>query len=368
MRRAWLLGFVALTACGDSPGSLPVAVQDVVDFGRATSWITHGDDPWDVFVCHVPADTRSPVYAGLPLRASITPGDVVEILNARVSDYFDTLSHGLYRPRFTVGGEVSVTAADEPQTCVDKAIESASPQARGVLVVADAEHNAGQPGGFASPGGQCPKPPCSASTTRRSAYVGAADFSAEWGDNPPMDLIEHELGHALFWPHSGYDESADEPHRSALDVMSSSAAPRAADPGRRDAPDTLAVNRLSAGWLAHSAVAVVPASGASVTLSASTGTSGTRLAVIGLDGHRFITVELLTATGFDSHLSADGVAVHLVDGSDNTRTQAPLVGVAPYADLLGPGEELATNGWRIAVGEGWRVTIQPDENGRTVST
>ena len=51
-----------------------------------------------------------------------------------------------------------------------------------------------------------------------------------------MDLIEHEIGHALGWPHSGYDESAPNPTQSALDVMSNSAAPRDVHPDRRDGP------------------------------------------------------------------------------------------------------------------------------------
>jgi hypothetical protein len=367
MRRSWLLGIVALSGCGDAPTTTPPPLADVVAFGQTTSWMTHGDDPWDVFVCHVPSDTQSLVYAGLPLRSSITSDAVVVSLNDRVSSYFDTLSHGLYRPTFTAGGEVTIERTDEPQACVDQALVSSSPGAHGVLVVADAEHNADQPGGFANPGVGCPKPPCSASISRRSAYVGAADFGGEWGARPPMDLIEHELGHALFWPHSGYDEAASEPHRSALDLMSNSASPRTTNPDRRDAPDTLAINRLSAGWLPLSAVSVVPAVGATVTLAASTGTTGTRVAVVALDDDRLITVELLTATGFDDHLPADGVAVHLVEGSDNTRTQTPLVSAAPYDDLLGSGEELTSHGWQIAVGESWRVTIQPNESGRTVN-
>jgi hypothetical protein len=229
----------------------------------------------------------------------------------------------------------------------------------GVLVVADAEHNANQPGGFGSPGDACADPPCPASVTRRSAYVGAADFDPQWGDQPPMDLIEHELGHALGWPHSGYDPSQTEPHRSALDVMSNSAAPRTVHASRRDAPDTLAINRLEAGWLPVAAVAVIPRLGATIRLSPSNGTSGTRLAVVELDHRRFLTVELLAAQGLDDHLAVTGVAVHLIEGSDATRAQKPLVGVAPYDDLLTPGETLTTNGWRVSVVAGWGATIQP---------
>lgn len=183
-----------------------------------------------------------------------------------------------------------------------------------------------------------------------------------------MDLVEHEIGHALGWPHSGYDKSFSEPHRSALDLMSNSAAPRSTSPDRRDAPDTLAVNRLCAGWLTSSAIAVVPPSGTSVTLAPSNGATGTRVAVVALDDRRFMTVELLIAEGYDDHLPASGVAVHLIDGVGANRTQTPLVGVAPFDDLLTSGESIQPNGWRIAVGPRWRVTIQPVGDGPTVTS
>jgi hypothetical protein len=367
VRRAWLIGLVALSACGDTDVALPPDVQAVADTGAKSLWMTRGDDPWEVFVCHVPTDSQAPDYAGLPLRFPLKPEAIAAILDDKVTEYFTTLSNGDYRPEFTPGGEVAIDATDEPQACVDKAIAASDGNAHGVFVVADAEHNEGRPGGFANPGAECAKPPCAATTTRRSAYVGASDFSPDWGDQPPMDLIEHEIGHALGWPHSGYEASLPVPEQSALDVMSNSAAPRDVLPDRRDAPDTLAINRLSAGWLPESGIAVVAPTGSTVTLSPSNGTSGTRLAVIALDDHRFITVELLAADGFDDHLPASGVAVHLIDASGSTRTQTPLVGLAPYTDLLTPGETLTSTGWRVAVGDGWRVTMQPVDPVSTVS-
>jgi hypothetical protein len=368
VRRAWLIGFLVVAACGHGAQPLPPAVQAVMADSEAQRWMTTGQDPWEVFVCHIPPDSQSATYAGLPLRLAQNPAALVKTLNDHVTAYFDTLSSGTYQPRFSAGGEVTIAATDEPQACVDKALAASSKSAHGVISIADAEHSANHPGGFANPGSACASPPCAASATRRSAYVGAADFSSDWGDRPPMDLVEHELGHALGWPHSGYDESAADPHCSGLDVMSNSAAPRSTEPDRRDAPGTLAINFLQAGWLPPASVAVVPAAGSTVALSPSNGTSGTRLAVVALDDQRFVTVELLTADGLDDHLPASGIAVHLVDGTGSTRSQTPLIGLAPYTDLLTVGEALSSNGWRIAVADGWRVTIQPLSNGPTVQS
>ena len=329
--------------------------------------MTNGDDPWNVVVCHVPIDSRSVVYAGLPLRFPLHADALAAVLDTKVGAYFDTLSHHAYRPHFRGAGEVTIAATDEPQACVDKALALAGGDAHGVIAIADAEHTATQPGGFANPGSDCAAPPCLASATRRSAYVGASDFSPDWGDHPPMDLIEHEIGHTLGWPHSGYDPALEEPHDSALDVMSNSAAPRDAHFDRRDGPGTLAVNLLSAGWLPTSAVAVVAPSGRTVTLAPSAGTSGTRLAIVALDDHRFITVELLTAEGLDDHLPASGVAVHLIDGSGPTRAQTPLVGLAPYDRLVVPGQTFTAEGWSVTVAADWRATIRPVAGAPTVS-
>ena len=228
-----------------------------------------------------------------------------------------------------------------------------------VLAIADAEQAEGQPGGYGN-GGTCPAaPPCPAATSRRYAYVGASDFHPEWGDRPPLDLVEHELGHTLGLVHSGYDPTAAQPYTSVLDVMSNSAAPRDTQPGRRDAPGTLAIQRVIAGWFDLAALEVAPESGTTVTLAPSAGTEGVRVLVLPVDDLSFLTVELLPATGLDAHLPhGGGVAVHLVALGADGIAITPLAG-APADSLLAEGATWRGYGWRVSVAAGWRITAEP---------
>ena len=323
----------------------------------AGGWRSTGDDPFEVWVCHVPADTTAAIYGGLPLRLPLTPASVTQVVNAHVSPYFEQLSHGQYRPVFSVGGEVTIAAADEPQACVDAAIAGAGPGAEAVLVVADAEHVADRPGGFGSGGDPCPtQAGCPAAVSLRAAYVGANDFGPEWADAPPMDLAEHEIGHTLGWVHSAVDDAGR--YLSGLDVMSNSAAPREADPARRDAPATLAVNLLLAGWLPADDVVDVASGTVDATLAPSAGASGTRMVVLDRVGGPMYTIELLTDEGLDDHLPVGGVAVHEVDLADGSIARiVPMVGEPPYTDLLQPGEVFRVAGWELTVDANWTVHV-----------
>lgn len=335
--------------------TLPVVLEQLLATPSAGGERTKGDDHFEVWICHVPPDSTAAIYGGLPLRLPLTPKAVSDVVNAHVPEYFEKLSHGRYRPVFTPGGEVTINAADEPQACVDGAIAGAGAKADAVLVVADAEHGEDQPGGFGSGGDGCPTAgACSVAATRRVAYVGASDFHPDWGNEPPMDLVEHEIGHSLGWVHSGIDEAGR--YLSGLDLMSNSAAPRDVDPTRRDAPGTLAVNLFLAGWLpAHDVV--VATGDATLKLSASSGDEGARLLVIDQGDGSFLTVELLKADGFDDHLPADGIAVHelrIANGALSSVT--PLVGGAPFMNLLQPGDELRVGDWTVTVSSGWTVS------------
>jgi hypothetical protein len=319
-------------------------------------------DTFEVWVCHVPGTTTDPIYVAGGARLDLTPGDVARRLQASVPEYFAALSAGAYRPVFVAGGDVAIAADDDHQACIDGALDRSSEAADAVYVVADAEHDGDQPGGLAQAGTGCT---CPARTSRRMVYVGASDFDPSWGPIPAVDLTEHEIGHTLGLPHSTDDATPDAAHEhaytSAIDVMSNSAAPRDTDPARRHGPATIAANLLALGWMPTSAAAVVPAAGAAVSLSPSV-LGKVAVAVVALDAFRLLTVELLVPAGYDDHLPAAGVAVHLVDQSpaacghtDGTpctgldRRQVVLGSAAPHTDLLTTGEVLEVEGWRIEV-------------------
>ncbi|MBI4884338.1 MAG: hypothetical protein HY826_09830 [Actinobacteria bacterium] len=373
----WLL--VSCTAGRDngiagtsSPGTQPPTasapldgLRSLLDIRDAGAWRAAGIDEIEVWVCQVPADSTAPMYSGLPLRLALTAVGIAEVLNRGVTAYFGAVSHGQYLPQFYAGGEATLASDSEPQACVEQAINGAEDTADVVLVVANAEHRSEFPGGFGNGGNSCPaEPPCPVLESRRSAYVGASDFHPDWGDRPPFDLVEHELGHTLGWIHSAFVDGAAQPYQSALDLMSDSAAPRAANPERRDAPDVLAVDRLLANWLPESAVWVAPATGGSVALQPSTAAadgSGTRLAMVVLGAGSYLTIEWLPAEGFNAHLVQGGIAVHFVEVVDGAvRSITPVVGVAPFTDLLQVGESVDYGGWHVAV-------VAADGNAITVS-
>lgn len=352
---------VLVAGCGADP---PNEAGDDAPIGDATpaalallastpSPYAAGVDVWEVWTCHVPITVGHPLYDDDTWRLARTADELTPIFDRGVGEWFAERSHGVYRPEFRAGGRVRISSAEDDSDCVARALARVGAGANGVLVVADAVHREGMSGGWGRPG-RCGSP-CRASTadvTGRAVYVGAADFTPAWGDEPPLDLVQHEIGHALDLPHSGDDVGGDR-YSSPLDVMSNSSAPRQVDPDRRDAPDTIAANRIALGWLSLTDVAVVPLQGATIALAPSTQNSGRRVAVVPLDEWRLVTIELLVPRGANSHLPGPGIAIHLVDQSaeacDNPtgplctgqyRRQIPLGqgSLHPGIALLGEGD------------------------------
>ena len=361
---------LSLTACGGSSATDPRTVSEpfAALWGavQPNTWRSHGDDVFAVYVCKVPAHTTVSLYGDLPARRSFTATDIVQAIGEGVTDYFSTISAGAYRPSFVVGGEIDLSTTDTPERCARAAIASAPATARAVLLVANAEHVATAAGGLGTGGTPCALDAatgCPVSQSQRWAYVGAADFSPERIAHPPLDLVEHEIGHTLGWVHSGTAAPNGEEgvYDSSLDVMSNSAAPRSVDQNRRDAPDTLSIDRIVSGWLPLDHIASVGGNEADVALAPSNAEGGDQsgrrssapnVLVLPVDRSDFLTVEVLDAAGYDAHLPASGVAIHAVTSKRGELYRVvPQFGTPPFDQLAQAGDRIVARGWTITVGQ-----------------
>lgn len=396
LRRVLALGALALlvASCTETTGPAPpsetsaivttaaettihddgyAALQLLLDGAEPLRRFSLGTDLFGVWICHVPVGVKDRLYNPVDFRLDLDLDAVVGLLNDHVTPYFDAISDHRYRTVFAAGGEVSISADQTDDDCVDKAGELAGDDITGVLVIADAEHAEDQHGGWGDPGDPCTPSPdrssCSARTTGRAIYIGASDFHPDWGAVPAVDLLEHEIGHSLGFPHSGPGDG----YTSGIDVMSNSAAPRDVNDGRRNGPNTIAVNRVAAGWIPPSDVLVFNTAG-TYRLVPSTAPRGARLLVLPLDDQRFLTVEVLDATGYNDFLPHSGVVVHEIDQSPTAcrdqsgktclneyRVQFPVSGVAPYTELLQPGNTWSGLGWSVTAivwtDTGWEITV-----------
>ncbi|WP_436697676.1 hypothetical protein [Nocardioides sp. BYT-33-1] len=352
-----MIGLFALP--GPLPGTADGTARTVVQ------------DTIEVWVCTVPLDTQAPIYQPSALRLDLDPAVVAGQLDEPVRRWFATLSHGRYAPRFVAGGVLALGVAEGGDECLGRAQDRSRRTADAVLAVANAEHRADAHGGHGYAGAGCAPAaaPCPASVSRRGAYVGASDFHPDWGPLPAFDLVEHELGHTLGWPHSGSPASE---YDSALDVMSDSTAPRSAYPGERHAGGTLGVNLADAGWIPESDIVQAPRDGSvsAYRIERSAGPTGLRLLELPLTADRYLSVELLTADDLHRHLPESGIAITLVDASaaacgtpcNRLRRRHVAQGhVPPYTDLLQAGE----GPWS---GHGWRVEVDSIDDGTAVVT
>ena len=278
--------------------------------------IALGSDPWEVVVCQIPQDTPDPIFDPNAVRLNLSSGDIVAELDPVIA-YFSRWSHGQYQPNFTAVDGVSISAEEKSDLCVERALDQASPTTRGVMVIANAQHSETAVGGWGRPGSPCEKN-CSAKSTRRAVYIGAADFMPFWTGNPPLDLVEHEMGHALDWPHSStsVDNFGNGVYDSDIDVMSNSAAPRDFNADMRNAPGPLGINLYLSQWMKDGHVALLEFGTRSFDLVASdtdSAVDGLRLVLLQLNDSTIVSVELLHASGDNQHLLHDRVAIHHIE-------------------------------------------------------
>ena len=314
------LSTMAIAGCGDEGQVTESFAADPVQtmFATAAKFadIAVGIDPWEVVVCQIPQGTTDSLYEPIDVRLDLASTDIVAALTP-VVDYFSRWSHGQYQPKFTAVSGVSIGVDEKSEVCVDRALDKASAATRGVLVIADAQHTEVAVGGWGRPGTPCTKN-CSAKQTGRAVYIGASDFMPYWQGNPPLDLVEHELGHALDWPHSStsMDNFGSGLYDSDVDVMSNSSAPRETFPETRNAPGPLAINMYLARWLQDTHVASLESGTRSFELVATETdltVDGVRLLIVTVNDSLVLTVELIKASGDNQHLLHDRVVVHQVE-------------------------------------------------------
>jgi hypothetical protein len=322
---AGVLTVATITGCGHEqqvtgnfdPEPMKTMIQTESQFGD----IALGADSWEVVVCQIPRDTTDPIFEPSDGRLNLSSADIVNELGP-VVDYFTRWSNGRYLPEFIAAKEVSISADEKSDVCVDRALDQSVNSTRGVLVIANAQHTETAVGGWGRPGAPCVKN-CSAHLTHRSVYVGASDFMPYWKGNPPLDLIEHEMGHALDWPHSStsVDNFGNGVYDSDIDVMSNSAAPRDINSDARDAPGPLGINQYLAHWLDDSNVALFENGIKSFDL-VSTNTKlaidGLRLVLVPLNSSTIVSIELLEASGDNEHILHDRVVVHQIEVAGET--------------------------------------------------
>ena len=314
--------------------------------------MTLGVDPWEVVICHIPISTLDEIFEPSSERMSLSSDEIVKRLTPVVS-YFKRHSYGRYQPVFSAGQDVTISDTETSDDCAERALDQSGPEVRGVMVVADAEHGADEFGGWGTPGVGCNKS-CSASDTRRSVYVGAGDFMDYWNGDSPLDLVEHEIGHALDWPHSttSMSNSGQELYDSALDVMSDSSAPRMVISTKRHGPGTLAINLYAARWFNDEHLQILDTSRRVNTkvqlLATDTDLSmtGTRFVVVADGVNSFLTIELIAARGDNAHLKLDALVIHriTVTGTSGVDRQQIVI----KGDLQ-DGEKWVGNGISIEV-------------------
>jgi hypothetical protein len=324
-----------------------------------------GVDRWEVAICRIPDDVEDPTFATDAERLAIDAEAIAGRL-VGVSAYFARWSHDRYDIEWIPAADVMITPDETSYDCADRALDASEPTTTGVLVVADAQHVVEAPGGWGRRGERCERP-CAARASRRAAYVGASDFVSYWGDDSPLDLIEHEIGHALGWPHSASAAGVGDSHvyDSTLDVMSNSAAPRDVDPTRRHAPGVLALNAWAAGWWDDSEVAVVSFGDirpgdwqdAVRVVASDSPPSDSRIRLVVVDlGSNWLSVEVLADRGDNDHLAVSGVAVHeIVFDPDAPEGRWHVV------QPVGPSGSLVLDAGRQWTSPDWGLTIRVGE-------
>ncbi|HEY7563938.1 MAG TPA: S-layer homology domain-containing protein [Acidimicrobiia bacterium] len=280
---------------------------DLIALRDQTREYSAGTDPWQVWICDVPDGT-----------VTISPAQAVSILNGALTPYYQSLSANQYAPTFTAGGTVlAVQNSGWPADpfrlqaeCENLVFQQASAGGAGALVVVDATYQGGYAtGGFTCPQtGQCPTV---FPNNARMVVVGGGALVSVNGQAPALRTVAHEIGHALFWPHSfgglvTFENGIVYEYDNPMDLMSGG------DDGDLNI-GTIAVNRYAAGWIGSESVAFHRGGDLTYTIGASGGTQMLVLPTETAGTFEFLGVRIRSGTDFG--LPAEGVEVYRVDQS-----------------------------------------------------
>ena len=245
MALAVLLAVTAPVAAGESDPD-PLSLLPGRGF---TETVGIGQDVITVWVC----DTLA------PKNTTFTLQDIVDWGNTEIAPFFALASRGRYTATFVAGGEFRIsrvgTEADEP--CLAEAIRRTSTANTMVMTRAVSGGGLGTGGEVVTTDGT---EVSGASLTDQSRNTGRG-FLVRGGSFGLPLVVAHEIGHTLWWPHSGsgVDDSAAE-YDNQIDLMSGGGyVPGTVwdngclfgpiEKGACEIVHTLAINRYASGWV-----------------------------------------------------------------------------------------------------------------------
>jgi hypothetical protein len=302
------------TFAGTTPRGVATPCPDYVAGGGTAllaEYAEHrglGVDRIGVWVCRVPLTTTNPFYASAGLsRTGLDASDMAAYANQTVSPYYQEISRGRYRAQFEPLGVLDLADDDEPLLCLRRARLATGPEYTNVMAFDDLARGWGGVAAYGRFG--LPR------LQQRGAVMGIGHVE----DNPWFpQVIAHELGHTLGWPHS-FVNPANE-YDNPFDMMSGDALGQLCDheeflaTHQCDPPRTLAVNLLASGWIDDHET-VVHRGGSMTATMVGQGRSGLQLVMAPDAGNSqvFLTVEARVATRPNLIEGTGGVAVHVVD-------------------------------------------------------